>query len=141
VAPPLSPWGRCPPLLIIAKTSPHATLSPMSQSAILSIRLTEGDVFIHLDKVAFSPALRSGIKDELPEAIVAPISDARVSFLRSRVKATTLFGTPHHQTCPILVETTASGKRSSGEVSKILRAVITAMRKVIPSGKDGSRPS
>ena len=113
----------------------------MSQSAILSIRLAEGDVFIHLDKVAFSPALRSGIKAELPEAIVEPITDARVSFLRSRVKAMTLFGTPHHQTCPILVETTAGGKRSSVEVSKTLRAVITAMRKVIPSSKDGSRPS
>ncbi len=113
----------------------------MAQSAILSVRLAEGDVFIHLEKVAFTAALRQGIKAELPEAIVAQVTDDRLAFLRGQGKATTLFGTPHHQTCPILVETTARGKRSSVEVSKVLRAVITAMRKVIPSGKDSSKPS
>jgi hypothetical protein len=112
----------------------------MNQTS-LSIRLTEGDLFIHLEKESFSRELRTAIKAQLPEMIVTPITDERMSFLRRRCQVTHVFSTPFHSFCPIVVETAQQRGRSSAEISTALRGVITAFRHAFPSSAQGERAS
>ena len=109
--------------------------------ASLSIRLTEGDLFIHLEKESFSRELRTAIKAQLPEMIVTPITDERMAFLRRCCQVTNVFSTPFNRSCPIVVETAQQRGRSSAEISTALRGVIAAIRRAFPSSAHGERSS
>lgn len=133
--------GSDEPPFYLAENTANATLLKMDATSTLSIRLSDGDVFVHLDKAAFSPALREAIKAELPEAIVAPITDDRVSFFRAKATVTTLFATPYNSTCPLFVETTAPNERCSNELSGAMRGIIKAMRSLFPPSIGIGRPA
>ncbi len=107
----------------------------------LSIRLNGGELFVHLEKASFSKELRDAIKAELPEMIVAPVTEERMAFLRSRRLVSTVFSTPYNKSCPLVVETSEGKDRSDSQISAALRGVITALRQAFPSSAKDKRSS
>ena len=104
----------------------------------LTLRLKDGDMFIHLNNASFSPALREVLREELPDVVCTPITEARMEFLRVQSSVSSIFSIPHNKSCTVQVETAQKKDRSSAESTSALRAIITAIRRTIPSSSKGS---